>query len=188
VAAADTSPLPKSVPERIYFADHLRVALVILVILHHLSVIYAANTPFYYLEPAKGDYVAVLVLVLFQLLNQAYFMGLFFLLSGYFSPGSFDRKGPAQFLKDRLLRLGIPLLVFLFALNPIASLGIYQMPASLTGITTPLTWHQYPNLIAMGPMWFVAMLLVFDLGYAALRVMTSKRASPAESKAACPAT
>jgi glucan biosynthesis protein C len=160
---------------RLVFADHLKVALIILVVLHHLSVIYAANTPFYYVEPANGDIAALLILVIFQLLNQAYFMGFFFLLSGYFSPGSFDRKGLARFLKDRLLRLGIPLIVFMFVLNPLASTGIWFRPASLTGITAPLTWQQYPGLIGVGPLWFVAMLLIFDFGYAAWRLIRRNR-------------
>ena len=168
-------------PGRLVFADHLKVALIILVVLHHLSVIYAANTPFYYLEPAYGDVAALLILVIFQLINQAYFMGFFFLLSGYFSPGSYDRKGLARFLKDRLLRLGIPLVVFMFVLNPLASTGIWYMPSSLTGITTPLTWQQYPGLIKAGPLWFIAMLLIFDFGYAAWRLVRRNRAPRAES-------
>jgi peptidoglycan/LPS O-acetylase OafA/YrhL len=159
------------------FADNLRTALIILVVLHHLAVIYGANTPFYYVEPAYSDVLALWVLVIFQLLNQAYFMGFFFLLSGYFTPGSFERKGLTSFLKDRLIRLGIPLLVFAFVLNPIASIGIWQMPASLTGITTPLSWQEYPKLIGIGPLWFIVMLLVFDFGYAAWRVDTWTRSA-----------
>jgi len=42
--------------------------------------------------------------------NAAFFMDLLFLISGYFVPGAFDRKRVGIFLKDRLLRLGIPLL------------------------------------------------------------------------------
>jgi glucan biosynthesis protein C len=106
-------------------------------------------------------------------------MGFFFLLSGYFTPGSFDRKGPRSFLKDRLLRLGIPLLVYMLVLNPIACIGIYQMPAELTKITTPFTWRQYPDLIGMGPLWFVVMLLVFDLGYAIVRMARKNPRPPA---------
>lgn len=160
---------------RLFFIDHWRAALIILVVLHHIAVIYGANTPFYYLEP--NDILASIVLTIFQLLNQAWFMGAFFLISGYFTPGSFDRKGSGSFLKDRLLRLGIPLLIFMFVLNPIASIGIYQMPASLTHITTPLTWQQYPYFIHVGPLWFVAILLIFDFGYAAWRAATRNRAT-----------
>lgn len=167
--------MPKTSAGRLFFIDHLRVALIILVVLHHLAVIYAANTGFYYLEPAYKDLPAVVVLIFFELFNQAYFMGFFFLLSGYFVPGSFDRKGPRAFIKGRLIRLGIPLLVYMFVLNPIACIGIYQMPVELTKITTPFTWRQYPGLIGMGPLWFVVMLLVFDFGYAGVRMAARSR-------------
>jgi surface polysaccharide O-acyltransferase-like enzyme len=99
-------------------------------------------------------------------------MGALFLLSGYFTPVSFDRKGPSSFLKDRLLRLGIPLVIFYFVLNPVSSIGGWYMPPELTGITTPLTRQAYPYLIGMGVMWFVAILLIFDFGYAAWRLLT----------------
>jgi hypothetical protein len=39
-------------------------------------------------------------------------MGILFLLAGYFTPGSLERKGYARFLSDRFLRLGLPLLAF----------------------------------------------------------------------------
>ena len=177
-----TQPAPEKAPERIFFADHLRAALVILVVLHHLAVIYAANTPFYYVEPAYTDRLALVVLILFELINQAYFMGLFFFVSGYFTPGSLERKGAGRFLKDRLLRLGIPLIVFMFVLNPIAAMGINYVPATLTGLTTPLTWQQYPELVGIGPLWFVLMLLFFDIGYAIWRAVRGKRAAQPESE------
>ncbi len=176
----------KDTGTRLFFVDHLRAALVILVILHHLSVIYAANTSFYYLEPAYNQVLALVVLVVFQLFNQAYFMGFFFLISGYFTPVSFDRKGPASFLKDRLLRLGIPLVAFELALGPIASIGRYFKPADLGGITTPFTWQQYSQLIGIGPLWFVAMLLVFDFGYAAWRLASRNRATHPVGDSAMP--
>jgi glucan biosynthesis protein C len=173
-------------PGRLVFADHLKAALVILVLLHHIAVIYAGNTPFYYVEPATGQPVALIALVLFQLFNQAYFMGFFFFLSGYFTPGSHDRKGPAHFLRDRLIRLGIPILVFMFVLGPVAATGIWQVPSSLTGITTPLTWQDYPGLVNIGPLWFALMLLVFDCGYAALRLAARRPAAQGESPASVP--
>jgi glucans biosynthesis protein C len=73
-------------------------------------------------------------------INQAYFMGLLFLISGYFSPQSLDRKGPARFVRDRLIRLGIPLVVFYFVLNSTASLGFnFLLKFGLAAvITVPL--------------------------------------------------
>lgn len=51
--------------------------------------------------------------------------GFFFLISGFFTPASFDRKGGRAFVRDRLLRLGVPLLVFLLLLRPLVTLPQY---------------------------------------------------------------
>ena len=166
---------------RLLFIDNLRTGLINLVVLHHVAVVYGAFTPFYYVEPPIN-----LVLLVFGLINQSWFMGALFLLSGYFTPGSFDRKGPGSFLKDRLLRLGIPLIIFIFVLSPVASIGYWQMPASLTGITTPLTWQAYPHLLGMGPLWFVTMLLIFDFSYAVWRMLTKNRTSYSMGKSSLP--
>jgi glucan biosynthesis protein C len=172
---------------RLFFIDHLRAALAVLVVLHHVAVVYGAIVPsFYYIEPPFTDPLAYLVLLVFALFNQAWFMGAFFLLAGYFTPGSFDRKGPGSFLKARLLRLGIPLILFIFVLSPIASIGYWLMPAEMTGITTPLTWQAYPHIIGLGPLWFVAMLLIFGFGYAAWRTLTGNRTSSSTSKSSPP--
>jgi glucan biosynthesis protein C len=171
---------------RLFFVDHLRAALVILVVLHHLALIYGGIPPFYYFEPPTNDPLAGLLALVFVLFNQAWFMGAFFLVAGYFTPGSYDRKGPGPFLRGRLLRLGIPIVLFIFVLNPISSLGYYLMPASLTGITTPLTWQAYPRLLGLGPLWFVAMLLVFDFGYAAWRALTGNRTPSSASDPSLP--
>jgi len=141
--------LPAEKPEkRLFFVDNLRTWIVILVVLQHLAELY--NT-----------------LYLFMMLNSAYFMVLLFLLAGYFTPGSFERNGPGTFLKDRLMRLGVPTLIYAFILSPIARIGTHGQQA-LAGNTTA-------SLFALGPMWFVVMLLVFDLGYMAWRMAMKNR-------------
>jgi phosphatidylglycerophosphate synthase len=66
----------------------------------------------------------------------------------------------------------------MFVLNPIAAMGINYVP----GGTTPLTWQQYPELVGFGPLWFVVMLIFFDIGYAIWRVVRGKRAPGPESE------
>lgn len=175
---------------RLLFIDHLRAVLVILVVLHHLALVYGGIPPFYYFEPPTDDLLAGLVFLAFVLINQAWFMGAFFLIAGYFTPGSYERKGSGSFLKDRLLRLGIPLLVFYFVLNPMSELGWPLVPASVTGITDPLTWQSfwqmYPHILGMGPMWFVAMLLIFSFGYGAWRMLTGYRTSTSMGESSVP--
>lgn len=170
----------------LFFIDHWRAGLAILVVLHHIALVYGAGAPFYYSEPPFTDPNAYKTLLAFGAVNQAWFMSAFFLLAGYFSPGSYDRKGTGAFLQDRLIRLGIPLVVFYFVLGPLASIGFWQMPAALTGITTPLSWDAYPELLGMGPLWFVAMLLIFSFGYAGWRLLTKNRAAFSEKESSPP--
>ena len=178
------SATPKAAT-RLFFVDHLRAALIILVVLHHVALVYGGISPFYYLEPPIGDLVAFVVPMIFVLLNQAWFMGALFLIAGYFTPASYDRKGSGSFLKGRLIRLGIPLVVWYFVLNPISQIGFFLMPASLTGNTTELSWQvfwqAYPKLVGLGPMWFIALLLVFCFGYVAWRLITKNRDATHES-------
>jgi glucan biosynthesis protein C len=182
---ADTASI-QAVPQapgrvRLFFLDHLRAVLTILVVLHHLAVVYSAGAAFYYVEPpGPTDQWAQVVLVLFLLINQAYFMGCFFLIAGYFTPGSFERKRPVAFYKDRLLRLGIPLLAYVFVFSPIASLGLYQAPSSYAHLTPPFTWQQLPSLPSIGPLWFAELLLFFCLGYVLWRQVRCARVQPTQ--------
>jgi hypothetical protein len=61
----------------------------VLVVLHHAAITYGNIPIWYYSEPASDSSGAVLdLLVMF---NQTFFMGSFFLIAGYFVPGSYDR-------------------------------------------------------------------------------------------------
>jgi peptidoglycan/LPS O-acetylase OafA/YrhL len=171
---------------RQFFIDHWRAGLAILVVLHHVALVYGASTPFYYMEPPFTEPLTFLALLVFVLLNQAWFMGAFFLLAGYFTPGSYNRKGAGQFLLSRITRLGIPLLLFYFVLGPIAGIGFFLMPPELTGITNPLSWTAYPGLVGLGPLWFVAMLLVFNIGYVGWRMVTGSRVSSPDKNSSVP--
>lgn len=158
-----------ALPQRLFFIDNLRAFLAILVVLHNLTEVYLTGVlPFYFEAPQHGS-TAWIAATTFLLTNNAWFMGTFFFLSGYFSPGSFDRKGPRAFLKDRLLRLGIPLLAYYFVLRPLAS--FFQEPAH--GITAPITWHRYFRHLGLGPLWFVAVLMLFTLAYIMWRTLTA---------------
>ena len=171
----------KAVPAtRIYFVDYLRAAFVSLVFLHDTSIAYGAGGSWYYTLPATSPGAAG-VLTLFTNFNQAWFMGLFFLLSGYFTPASYDRKGLKKFLKDRFIRLGIPLLVFFFVLNPItvylAFVNVPPAVAAQQGLTLPLrlNWQFFVGNFGTGPLWFVEMLLIFDLCFALFRALSRKK-------------
>jgi hypothetical protein len=110
--------------------------------------------------------------------NQAYFMGFFFLLAGYFTPGSLERKGYARFIGDRFLRLGLPLLAFGLLLGPLTVAEVHFAQGRGFWATFAGLW-QDRNFIN-GPMWFTQALLIFSLGYCAWRAVFGAPVAPTE--------
>lgn len=158
--------------QRLYFLDYVRVALTMLVVVHHLAITYSVVAPWYYIEIPNSENAA-LILGILVLINQAFFMGLFFLIAGYFTPASFDRKGARHFLRDRVIRLGVPLLLFIFVLAPLAMLPAFEYTNSIAqpGESVPY-WQFYLISIGPGPMWFLELLLLFAVGYALWRKLS----------------
>lgn len=153
------------------FLDRIRVLLTALVILHHTAIMYGAEGGWYLQYKASG-LASGLLLTLFCSVNQAFFMGMFFLLAGYFSTRSFESKGARQFLTDRLLRLGVPVLLFGFVLGPFTN-ALAETP------TGEPVWSFWWSLVAqatfnIGPLWFAYALLIFSVTYMALRLLLPK--------------
>ncbi len=188
IETAHASMQTAATTARLFFVDHLRAALVILVVVHHVAVVYSAAAPYYYVDPPPAPSLSSLILFVFVLFNQAWFMGALFLLAGYFTPAAYERKGAPRFLKDRLWRLGIPLIFFMFVLGPITAIGLFLPPAPVIPIalTWETFWRVYPDLIGLGPLWFVALLLVFSLGYIAWRQMVGSGRQAEQSTAPPP--
>ncbi|MBN1991985.1 MAG: acyltransferase family protein [Anaerolineae bacterium] len=164
---------------RLYFIDNLRILLITLVVLLHLSITYGHGGGWYYYEGQPDDLTTIL-LTMFNAVNQAFFMGFFFMISAYFTPGSYDRKGARLFLKDRLLRLGIPLLFYMIIIEPLL---VYVLMVNVDGFEGSV-WrglaryfetHYLENIrLGVGPLWFVETLLIF----AAIYVLWQRLAKP----------
>lgn len=105
---------------------------------------------------------------LFCALQYVYLMHLMFFLSGLFVWPSLSRKGARTFLYDRLVRLGVPFVVGLYVLMPISLYPVYRVTA------VDASWSAFwSHWIALpfwpsGPMWFLWMLLLFDIAATAL--------------------
>src|SRR5580698_5073364 len=105
--------------QRDFYIDRLRSVMTVLVILHHTAITYGAPGGWFWTELKPSGTPASLLLTLFVTTNQAYFMGFFFFLAGYFTPASLERKGYGRFLGDRLIRMRLPLLAFIIILAPL---------------------------------------------------------------------
>ncbi|GAB3206985.1 acyltransferase family protein [Marinactinospora thermotolerans] len=171
---------------RLYYVDNLRVVLTVLVLAHHVAVTYGNIPVWYYSEPATDGSGALLDLLVIT--NQTFFMGFFFLISGYFVPGSHDRKGGRGFVRERLVRLGVPLLLFLLILRPIVmhpSFVLIQEASAAEGTELPY-WLFYLLSWDPGPLWFAEVLLVFCLVYVLVRRLRDRRAKDVEAVPAAP--
>jgi hypothetical protein len=100
--------------------------------------------------------------------QDLYLMSLLFFVSGLFVWPSLARKQSGGFLSDRLLRLGLPLVLAVYLLMPLA---LY--PAYLVRTVEPSLadfWRQWLSLPAWpcGPQWFLWQLLALNIAAAAL--------------------
>lgn len=148
------------------FLDRIRVVLTILVILHHTAIMYGAEGG-WYLRYKPDSTLSGALLTLFCGVNQSFFMGMFFLLAGCFTPRSFETKGAKKFMLDRVLRLGLPILVFGFLLGPL-SIALAETPAAFN--VPSFWWYLLSKLtFNIGPLWFAYALLIFSAIYVVLR-------------------
>jgi peptidoglycan/LPS O-acetylase OafA/YrhL len=154
-------------PQRDLYIDRLRTVMTVFVILHHTAITYGAPGGWYWTELKPSGSPSSLLLTLFVATNQAYFMGFFFLLAGYFTPGSLERKGYRSFIDDRFLRLGLPLLAFGLVLGPLTDAMVTAAQGRGFWSTFVRLWDN--KVFGNGPLWFAQALLLFSLGYCAWR-------------------
>jgi hypothetical protein len=166
--------------ERAAYLDNLKAALVAAIITVHGIVGYSSWEGAWAYEPAAEVRLAPVtedVLGSLVLPETLIAMGLFFLMSGLVTPGSLLRKGPRQFARDRLVRLGIPLAVWAFGIWP----AVVYLAHRVAGETASY-WTMFMDaepFLDTGPMWFVAVLLIYSLGYAAWRYRRLPRSAVA---------
>jgi uncharacterized integral membrane protein len=172
-AQASPSALIPEQQKKIFYIDNLRVILTILVVLHHTFITYGAPGSWYYMQKTTQQ-AALIPMTMFVAVNQSFFMGFFFFLSAYFIRSSYEKKGAAKFVKDRLIRLGIPLIFYSFILGPAINYLIYYWGYG-HHITLLQYLSGYDDWIDFGVLWFVAALLLFTLVYVGWRNVTTNR-------------
>jgi fucose 4-O-acetylase-like acetyltransferase len=101
---------------------------------------------------------------------------LLFLVAGLLTAPSVKRKGPGRFVRDRLLRLGVPFVVFALLLWPLLEYALFQWLGEQPGLWEYLLRE---GSLDTGVLWFVGALLVFSLAFAGWVRM---RRGPAERR------
>jgi glucans biosynthesis protein C len=168
--------------KRFLYIDNLRIILMVLVVLSHAAITYGPIGFWYYYE--RTEFASTYFLAFFVCLMQTFLMGLFFMISAFFTPSSLERKGPKNFLIDRFKRLGIPLIFYILIISPLIQYFDYLI---IKGERTNYFIFYYEKvlkngIIDVGPLWFLQVLFIFSILYAILneiilRILNDKRKS-----------
>ena len=152
-------------PHMIYI-DNLRTMLITFVILLHIGITYGAGGSWYYKEGGETGIVMFVIMIFVAAIGSAFALGLFFMLAGYFTPRSYDRKGFGGFLLDRMKRLLIPLALYEIIIFPLIRYGVRVNEGFQGSLWQHLAEH-FGELetIADGPVWFLLTLMIFSLFY-----------------------
>lgn len=155
----------------------LRAFLTLLVVAHHAVLTYHPYAPppkaftaepilwtaFPVVDPQKFAGFGLLTLV-----NDMFFMSLMFLVSGLFVAESLKAKGAGGFLKGRALRLGVPFVIGVGLLAPLAYYPAWLQSGGAPSLAAYAeAWTSLP-FWPSGPAWFLWVLLVFGVVAAAL--------------------
>ncbi|GLL02224.1 acyltransferase family protein [Dactylosporangium matsuzakiense] len=164
-----TPPADPAVRTRLPYLDRVRTVLVAAVILGHALMSYtddAGSWPYQDHRETTLPAIVTAVLAVPAALGSLFAMGLLFLIAGAFTPASMAAHGRYRFLTGRALRLGVPLAAYTFGVWPAL---IWLLERSDGGSRTfrEILTHQRPPY-DNGPLWFVAVLLIFSVAAATL--------------------
>lgn len=157
---------PKPERQRLYFLDNIRIFLTVLVIYMHTCVAYGGEGSWAY---RSKDHPKSISLVAFNSVAQTFYMGTFFVISGYFSRVSLERKSVGAFVKDKIVRLGIPTVLYTLVGPPLQMAVMRVLLEEKSEDFGVQFGHQSKLQGVRGPVWYCALLLIFDCVYAIFR-------------------
>jgi len=115
---------------------------------------------------------------IFMLISHSFRMELFFLIAGFFSHMTFHQQGIGGFLKSRLIRIGIPLVIGWFLLRPLLAsswiMGAQSMRGDVNILNALLEGLKslggLPNGLLVGThLWFLYYLLLISVAVLLVR-------------------
>ena len=142
---------------RLHFLDNLKTFLTFLVVTMHVACAFGGCGRFWYIVVGDCPSPFRSVAKSFALLTQAFVMPLFFLVSAYFTPASYD-KGKGHFFTSKAKRCWLPAMATTFTVSPLS-----QMMAKSVG------QDEVGYLPQIGHAWFLFWLLIFNWAYSTLR-------------------
>ncbi|MDY6933033.1 MAG: acyltransferase [Spirochaetota bacterium] len=151
--------------------DYLRAFVVTLVLFQHAILAYTKYAFINFENPIANSNPVVneqrwIGFDLIVAFNETFFMPLLFLISGMFVWQSLARKGARKFLRDRLTGLGLPFVIGVLFLIPLAYYPAQLQIGLITGadLSYSAFWFGMvrSGFRTAGPLWFLWLLLAFN--------------------------
>ncbi len=147
---------------KIHWLDNLRTFAVFLVVVLHAGLVYESSgiTAFFWIvdDPSTNHFSGILNIVL-----DIFVMSTIFFVSGYFTPGSIDRRTPREFLKSKFKRLMIPWAIGILTLIPLYKvLFLYSRGLPQEHWTNYFHWNSIWN---QNWLWFLPVLFLFHVAF-----------------------
>lgn len=151
---------------RVNYIDNLRTAVVSLLILYHLAMAYNSWGEPNYIFFERVNPIASIVVF-----TSPWFMPFMFLLAGISASFSIKKRGYSVFMKERLIRLGIPLIFGIIMINPILSFVADKTHNGYVGnyfehysvyFTRFTDITGYDGGFTLGHFWFIAVLILIS--------------------------
>jgi peptidoglycan/LPS O-acetylase OafA/YrhL len=150
---------------RLGWIDNLRTAMILLVVSVHATITYSHVGGWYFNLPPEPPIETKMIFFLGEMHLQSFFMGLLFFVAGYFAAKSLQRRGAGAFLRERAIRLGVPLFLYVTVIHPFVVYVINPWNAKFPPITQAYVEYFRSGrfVSATGPLWFVEALLIFSI-------------------------
>jgi glucan biosynthesis protein C len=167
------APHPGRSAARLHHLDALRAGALLLGIVLHSVMPFLPGLPWIVEDTQKSEFMWIVMFVI-----HLFRMSLFMMLAGYFGRMVLQRRGSGAYLKDRALRIGLPLIAFWpIAVGSLAVVSI--IAASLYGISTAaeVDPDAAPSLLTLftpGQLWFLLVLLEIAVVVVAVRAVLVK--------------
>ncbi len=168
---ATTAAPARATTRRRVELDAIRTALVLGLVLFHSALVFDTHDDFYIKNDATAELTGLLAGPII-----VWAMPLLFAIAGIAARHSLRRRTAGAFVRERLLRLGLPLLVITVLVTPIPQwiralqtepgLGYLEFLPRFFDVR--VTWEAMPFVLAgewfeYGHLWFVVLLLVWSL-------------------------
>lgn len=167
--------------KRLDFLDNLKIVLTCLVVAHHASQGYTNIETGWAVQQTNIPEINDRIIGWFLSIDNAFFMALFFMISAYFIPRSLENRTAKEYIRDRIKRLGIPIIIFMFVIFPVTGYLLHGEGMTFIDFLSR-RYFPIPNgEINFGHTWFLFVLLIFT-GFYILFVKTRRVQQPNKGK------